>query len=53
MPRIGAANAAQASGDSAKARRHAAKVAALTKDADTVRPEVAALRVIQAASASR
>jgi tetratricopeptide (TPR) repeat protein len=41
---VGAANAATKAGDAEKAKRYTAKVVALTKEADTQRPEVMELR---------
>jgi Tfp pilus assembly protein PilF len=41
---VGAAKAAEQAGDAAKARVYYAKVVALTKDADPIRPEIAAAR---------
>jgi hypothetical protein len=41
---LGAAKAAEAAGDAAKARQHYAAVVALTKDADPARSEIAAAR---------
>jgi hypothetical protein len=48
---VGAARAATKLGDTAKAKQYTAKVMALTKDADTQRPEVMELRVSKSASA--
>ena len=45
---IGAAKAAEKAGDLAKARQHYAAVAALTENADPVRPEVAHARAFMA-----
>ncbi len=45
---IGAAKAAEKAGDVAKARQHYAAVAALTENADPVRPEVAHARAFMA-----
>jgi hypothetical protein len=41
---VGAASAAAKAGDAAKAKQYTAKVLALTKEADTQRPEVTELR---------
>jgi hypothetical protein len=41
---IGAAQAAEKAGDTAKAQQHHAAVVALTENADPVRPEIAASR---------
>jgi tetratricopeptide (TPR) repeat protein len=48
-PHVGAARAAENSGDLAKARLHYAKVAELSEDTDTVRPEIAEARAKLAA----
>jgi len=45
---IGAAKAAETSGDAAKARQHYAAVVALAENADPVRPEIAAARAVMA-----
>ena len=45
---IGAAKAAEKSGDAAKARQYYAKVVTLTEGADPVRPDVAAARAVVA-----
>ena len=47
---VGAANAAAKADDAAKVKQHTAKVMALTKDADTERPEVTALKTRKTAS---
>ncbi|MES3013332.1 MAG: hypothetical protein V4750_06330, partial [Pseudomonadota bacterium] len=47
-PTLGALQAAEKSGDAAKAKAHAAKAVELTADADAPRPEV--LRARQVAS---
>jgi hypothetical protein len=47
---VGAASAAGKAGDAAKAKQHIAKVVALTKEADTQRPEVTELRNRKTAS---
>jgi hypothetical protein len=41
---VGAANAAAKAGEAGKAKQYTSKVVALTKDADTQRPEILALR---------
>ncbi len=50
---VGAANAATKAGEAGKAKQYTAKVIALTKDADTQRPEVMELRARKTASATR
>ena len=50
---VGAVNAATKAGDAGKAKQYTAKVLALTKDADTQRPEVMELRTRKTASATR
>ena len=47
---VGAANAAAKAGDAGKAKQHTAKVMALTKEADTERPEVSALKARKSVS---
>ena len=47
---VGAAKAASKAGEGAKAKQYAAKVNALTKDADTSRPEVQELKTLATAS---
>src|SRR5262245_19674412 len=47
---VGAANAAAKAGDAAKTKQHTAKVMALTKEADSERPEVTALKARKTAS---
>lgn len=49
---VGAAKAATKAGDGAKAKEYVAKVNALTKDADTSRPEVQELKTLTTASAA-
>ena len=44
--------AASAAGDGAKAKQYAAKVNALTKDADSSRPEVQELKTLTTAAAA-
>ena len=46
---VGAAKAAEQSGDAAKARVYYGKVVALTEGADPVRPEIAAARAFMSA----
>ena len=48
---LGAGSAAEKSGDAAKARAHYAAAAALTENADPVRPEIAHARAVAAQSA--
>ena len=48
---LGAASAAEKSGDSAKAREHYAAAVALTESADPVRPPIAQAREFVARSA--
>jgi Tfp pilus assembly protein PilF len=48
---LGAAAAAEKSGDSAKARQHYAAAVALTENADPVRPQIAQARAFVATSA--
>jgi Tfp pilus assembly protein PilF len=48
---LGAAAAAEKSGDSAKARQHYAAAVALTESADPVRPQIAQARGFVATSA--
>jgi hypothetical protein len=50
---VGAVNAATKAGDAGKAKQYTAKVIALTKDADTQRPEVMELRTRKTAAATR
>ena len=50
---VGAVNAATKAGDAEKAKQYTAKVMALTKDADTQRPEVMELRTRKTAAATR
>jgi Tfp pilus assembly protein PilF len=45
---VGAARAAEKSGDAAKARQYYAKAVALTEGADASRPEVAEARAVMA-----
>ena len=47
---MGAANAAAKAGEGDKAKQYTAKVFALTKEADTQRPEVMALRASKTAA---
>ena len=47
---VGAANAAVKADDAAKVKQHTARVMALTKEADTERPEVTALKTRKTAS---
>jgi len=49
---VGAARAAAKLGENAKAKQYTAKVMALTKDADTQRPEVIELKASKSASAA-
>ena len=49
---IGAAKASAEEGEAAKAKQYIARVFALTKDADTKRPEVIELRAIKSKRAS-
>src|SRR5262249_47906185 len=48
---LGAASAAEKSGDPAKARAHYAAAVALTENADPVRPQIAQARAVAAQSA--
>ena len=50
---VGAANAAAKAEDAAKAKQHTAKVMALTKEADTERPEVSALKTRKTVSRNK
>ena len=50
---VGAAKAAAKAGDAAKAKQHTAKVMALTKEADTERPEVSALKTRKTVSRNK
>ena len=50
---VGAAKAATKLGNNEKAKQYTAKVMALTKEADTQRPEVVELRASKSASAAR
>ena len=50
---VGAAKAAAKLGDNARAKQYTAKIMALTKDADSQRPEVMELRMSRSASATR
>jgi hypothetical protein len=50
---VGAANAAAKADDAAKAKQHTAKVMALTKEADTERPEVSALKTRKSVSRNK
>ena len=49
---LGAAKAASKIGDQAKAKQYGSKVIALTKEADTSRPEVQELKALTTASAA-
>lgn len=43
---VGAAKASASAGEAAKVKQYAAKVFELTKDSDTIRPEITELRTI-------